>query len=104
MRDLDRALVFYGVLGFELVRRAEGDDTAEPRARDGRLYGIFDLGNGIASPVLELIAGGAGLKLVFLVSALVVLCAMAFAVRLLFAAAAQPGARQPEMLQEKAHG
>ena len=24
VRDLDRALAFYGVLGFELVRRAEG--------------------------------------------------------------------------------
>ena len=28
VRDLDRALAFYGVLGFELLRRAEGDDVA----------------------------------------------------------------------------
>jgi len=28
VRDLDRALAFYGVLGFELMRRAEGDDVA----------------------------------------------------------------------------
>jgi len=28
VRDLDRALAFYRVLGFELVRRAEGDDVA----------------------------------------------------------------------------
>ena len=28
VRNLDRALGFYGVLGFELVRRAEGDDVA----------------------------------------------------------------------------
>ena len=28
VRNLDRALAFYGVLGFELVRRAEGDDVA----------------------------------------------------------------------------
>src|SRR5205823_5968920 len=28
VRDLDRALSFYRALGFELVRRAEGDDVA----------------------------------------------------------------------------
>ena len=28
VRNLDHALAFYGVLGFELVRRAEGDDVA----------------------------------------------------------------------------
>jgi lactoylglutathione lyase len=28
VRDLDRALAFYEVLGFELLRRAEGDDVA----------------------------------------------------------------------------
>ncbi len=28
VRDLDRALTFYRVLGFDLVRRAEGDDVA----------------------------------------------------------------------------
>ena len=28
VRNLDRALAFYGVLGFELVRRAAGDDVA----------------------------------------------------------------------------
>jgi lactoylglutathione lyase len=28
VRDLDRALAFYRVLGFALVRRAEGDDVA----------------------------------------------------------------------------
>src|SRR6516162_9562555 len=28
VRNLDRSLAFYGVLGFELVRRAEGDDVA----------------------------------------------------------------------------
>jgi catechol 2,3-dioxygenase-like lactoylglutathione lyase family enzyme len=28
VRDLDRSLAFYGVLGFELLRRAEGDDVA----------------------------------------------------------------------------
>jgi lactoylglutathione lyase len=28
VRDLDRALAFYGVLGFTVSRRAEGDDVA----------------------------------------------------------------------------
>ena len=28
VRDLDRALAFYGVLGFELLHRAKGDDVA----------------------------------------------------------------------------
>ena len=28
VRNLDRALAFYGVLGFELVRRSQGDDVA----------------------------------------------------------------------------
>ena len=35
VRDLDRALAFYGVLGFELLRRAEGDDVAIIRNEHG---------------------------------------------------------------------
>lgn len=35
VRDLDRALAFYGVLGFDLVRRAEGDDVAIIRNAHG---------------------------------------------------------------------
>jgi lactoylglutathione lyase len=35
VRDLDRALAFYGVLGFALVRRAEGDDVAIVRNEQG---------------------------------------------------------------------
>jgi catechol 2,3-dioxygenase-like lactoylglutathione lyase family enzyme len=35
VRDLDRALRFYGVLGFELLRRAEGDDVAIVRNENG---------------------------------------------------------------------
>lgn len=100
LTGLGYALVYPG-LGVEAVRRVP------PQSRGlamGAYTAFFDLGIGIASPVLGLIAGGAGLKSVFLVSALVVLCATAFAGRLLFTAAGQPGARQPEMLQEKAHG
>src|SRR6266567_9279151 len=35
VRDLDRALEFYGVLGFALVHRAEGDDVAIIRNEHG---------------------------------------------------------------------
>ena len=35
VRDLDRALGFYRVLGFSLVRRAEGDDVAIVRNEHG---------------------------------------------------------------------
>jgi len=35
VRDLDRALAFYGALGFALVRRAEDDDVAIIRNEQG---------------------------------------------------------------------
>jgi lactoylglutathione lyase len=35
VRDLDRALNFYRVLGFDLLRRAEGDDVAIVRNENG---------------------------------------------------------------------
>ena len=35
VRDLDRALAFYGALGFALLRRAEGDDVAIIRNEHG---------------------------------------------------------------------
>ena len=35
VRDLDRALAFYRALGFELVRRAQGDDVAIVRNEHG---------------------------------------------------------------------
>jgi lactoylglutathione lyase len=35
VRDLDRALKFYGVLGFDLARRADGDDVAIIRNERG---------------------------------------------------------------------
>lgn len=35
VRDLDRALAFYRVLGFDVVRRAEGDDVAIVRNERG---------------------------------------------------------------------
>jgi MFS family permease len=83
LTGLGYALVYPG-LGIEAVRRVP------PQSRGlamGAYTAFFDMGIGIASPVLGVIAGGAGLKSIFLVSALVVLCAMAFAVRLLNGAA-----------------
>jgi catechol 2,3-dioxygenase-like lactoylglutathione lyase family enzyme len=35
VRNLDRALAFYGVLGFAMVRRAESDDVAIIRNEHG---------------------------------------------------------------------
>jgi hypothetical protein len=49
------------------------------------LAAFLDLALGVANPALGLVASGAGLKAVFLASALVVLCAAVIAVRLLAA-------------------
>ena len=47
VRDLDRALAFYGVLGFELLRRAEGDDVAIVRNEHGvELNLVFNSNSG----------------------------------------------------------
>ena len=47
VRDLDRALAFYHVLGFALVRRAEGDDVAIVRnARGVELNLVFNANAG----------------------------------------------------------
>lgn len=73
------SLVYPG-LGVEAVRRAP------PQSRGlamGTYTACLDLALGVAGPVLGLIAGGAGLGAVFLVSALSVLGAAAVAARLL---------------------
>jgi hypothetical protein len=49
----------------------------------GAYTAFLDLSLGLASPALGLVASEAGLGAVFLVSALVVMCAAAIAVRLL---------------------
>jgi hypothetical protein len=51
----------------------------------GAYTACLDVALGLANPALGLVAGGAGLGAVFLVSALVVLCAAAIAGRLLCA-------------------
>jgi MFS family permease len=73
------ALVYPG-LGVEAVRRVPAQSRGLAM---GAYTAFFDLALGIANPVLGLIAGAAGLKAVFLASALVVLCAAAMAMRLL---------------------
>jgi lactoylglutathione lyase len=47
VRDLDRALQFYRLLGFDLLRRAEGDDVAIVRNENGvELNLIFNANDG----------------------------------------------------------
>ena len=51
MRDLDRALNFYQFLGFDLLRRAEGDDVAIVRNGNGvELNLIFNANAGEPGP------------------------------------------------------
>ncbi|HJS87572.1 MAG TPA: arabinose transporter [Acetobacteraceae bacterium] len=81
LTGLGYSLVYPG-LGVEAVRRAP------PQSRGltmGAYTAFFDLALGVTSPVLGLIASGAGLDTVFLASTLVVLCAGAVAMRLLYA-------------------
>ena len=73
------SLVYPG-FGVEAVRHAP------PRSRGlamGAYTAFLDLALGVANPTMGLVASGAGLGGVYLVSTLVVLCAAAIAVRLL---------------------
>jgi MFS family permease len=74
------ALVFPG-LGVEAVRRSP------PEARGlamGAYTACLDLALGVSGPLLGLLASGAGLRTVFLASALIVLCAAPIALHLQF--------------------
>jgi MFS family permease len=75
------SLVYPG-FGVEAVRRAPPESRG---LATGAYTAFLDLALGLANPALGLIAGGAGLASVFLVSTLVVLCAAAVAIRLLCA-------------------
>jgi hypothetical protein len=69
----------YPGLGVEVVRRV----PTESRGLAMGVYTAFlDLALGVITPVLGLIAGGAGLDTVFLVSTLILLCAAGIAMRL----------------------
>ena len=80
------SLVYPG-FGIEAVRRA-------PPEQQGLAMGAYtaflDLALGLASPVLGLIAGAAGLGTVFLTSAILVLCAAAIAAWLVRAPVSKP--------------
>jgi MFS family permease len=81
LTGLGYALVFPG-FGVEAVRRAP------PEVRGlamGAYTACLDLALGVVSPVLGLIANGAGLGAVFLTSTVMVLCAAPVAMRLLSA-------------------
>jgi MFS family permease len=86
------SLVYPG-FGVEAVHRA-------PRQSRGLAMGAYtaflDLALGLANPALGLVASGAGLGAVFLVSTLVVLCAAVIAVRLLDAPSLQMASRSQD--------
>src|SRR5205814_7551317 len=75
------SLVYPG-FGVEAVRRAPPESRGLAM---GAYTAFLDLALGLANPALGLVASGASLGAVFLVSALVVLCTAAIAVRLLSA-------------------
>lgn len=90
LSGLGYSLVYPG-FGVEAVRRAPPENRG---LAVGAYTACLDLALGLASPALGLIATSAGLSAVFLASTLVVLCAAAIAVRLLYATAglaAPPG-------------
>jgi MFS family permease len=70
----------YPSFGVEAVRRAPPQSRALAM---GAFTAFLDLALGLGSPVLGLIGNSAGVKAVFLASALVVLCATTIALRLL---------------------
>jgi MFS family permease len=76
-------------LGYSLVYPGFGVEAvhrAPPQSRGlamGAYTAFLDLALGLANPALGLVASGAGLRGVFLVSTLVVICAAAIAMRLL---------------------
>ena len=85
------SLVYPG-FGVEAVHRAP------PQCRGlamGAYTAFLDLALGLANPALGLVASGTGLRGVFLVSTLIVLCAAAIALRLLNA----PSLKMPSRIK-----
>ena len=62
---------------------------------------VFDLALGLANPALGLVASGAGLRGVYFVSTLVVLCAAAIAARLLNAPSLDMASRVKIMCNQR---
>ena len=88
--------------GYSLVYPGFGVEAVHrpPRQSRGLAMGAYtaflDLALGLANPALGLVASGAGLGAVFLVSTLVVLCAAVIAVRLLDAPSLQMASRSQD--------
>jgi MFS family permease len=78
LAGLGYSLVYPG-FGVEAVRRAPAENRGLAM---GAYTACLDLALGTASPLLGLVAGGAGLNAVFLASSLVVLCAAVVATSL----------------------
>jgi MFS family permease len=93
------SLVYPG-FGVEAVHRAPPESRGLAM---GAYTAFLDLALGLANPALGLVASGAGLGAVFLVSTLVVLCAAAIAVPLLHAPSLDMASRNQdfEQLQSK---
>jgi MFS family permease len=87
LSGLGYSLVYPG-FGVEAVRRAPPESRGLAM---GAYTACLDLGLGLASPLLGLVASGAGLSAVFLASTLVVLSAAAVALRLLRASTRPTG-------------
>jgi|tagenome__1003787_1003787.scaffolds.fasta_scaffold20960437_2 MFS family permease len=87
-------LVYPG-FGVEAVRRAPAENRG---LATGAYTAFLDLALGVANPALGLVAARAGVSAVFLVSALVVLCAALLALRLTTSKGAMNVPRQREAL------
>jgi MFS family permease len=90
LTGLGYSLVYPG-FGVEAVRRAPPENRG---LAVGAFTACLDFALGVASPLLGLIAGGAGLNAVFLASAIIVLGAALIAMTLLTARAKKEGNRQ----------
>jgi predicted MFS family arabinose efflux permease len=89
------ALAYPG-FGVEAVRRAPPESRGLAM---GAYTAFLDVTLALASPVLGLVAGAAGLGAVFLASTVIVLCAAVIAMRLLYARS--PSKRDPRMTKLK---
>ncbi|HWP48746.1 MAG TPA: arabinose transporter [Candidatus Limnocylindrales bacterium] len=86
LTGLGYSLVYPG-FGVEAVRRAPPENHG---LATGAYTAFLDLALGLANPALGLVASGAGLRAVFLVSTLIVMCSAVIAVRLINAPMTTP--------------
>jgi predicted MFS family arabinose efflux permease len=94
------SLVYPG-FGVEAFRRAPPESRGLAM---GAYTAFLDLALGLANPALGLVASGAGVGAVFLVRPLVVMCAAAIAVRLLFSPSVAESAVGATTRERISHG